>query len=191
MTVDQATFRQAMTRFPSGVTIVTTVDDSSQRWGFTASAFASLSLSPPLVLVCLDRSANCYSSFCATDRFAINILSADHEALARRFATKGIDKFAGVDFEPGEFELPLLSDAVATFECQRSALLPGGDHVILIGEALSIRLGSGTPAVLFNRRFWRFLESTAAVHPNGAAASRSTGPATGTTDRGDGMAEGA
>lgn len=189
MAVDEATFRQAMTCFPSGVTIVTMVDDLDQRWGFTASAFASLSLEPPLVLVCLDRSANCYPSFCVTDRFAINILGADHEPLARRFATKGIDKFEGVDFQPGEFRLPLLSDAVVTLECQRSALMPGGDHVILIGEPLSIRLGSGTPAVLFNRRFWRFLEVAAVVQSNGAAASRPAGPAS-TTKSGNGLAEG-
>jgi flavin reductase ActVB len=191
MTVDQGTLRQAMTRFPSGVTIVTMVDDSSQRWGFTASAFASLSLAPPLVLVCLDRSANCYPSFCVTDRFAINILGADHEALARRFATKGIDKFDGVDFEPGEFQLPLISDAVATLECQRAALMPGGDHVILIGEPLSIRLGGGTPAVLFNRRFWRFLEASSGVQSNGSAAGQPAAPATGITRGSNGIAEGA
>jgi flavin reductase ActVB len=170
--IDQGSFRQAMTRFPSGVTIVTMVDDSNQRWGFTASAFTSLSLAPPLVLVCLDRAANCYSSFCDTERFAINILGADHEALARRFATKGIDKFEGVDFQPGEFQLPLLSDAVVTLECQRSALMPGGDHVILIGEPLSIRLGNGTPAVLFDRRFWRFLEASSGVRSNGSSAGQ-------------------
>jgi flavin reductase ActVB len=169
MTIDPRTFRTAMTRFPSGVTIVTMVDDAERRWGFTASAFAFLSVEPPRLLVCLDRSANCYPHFCATDRFAINILGADHEVLARHFATKAIDKFAGLEFQPGEFRLPLLSDAVATLECQKSELMPGGDHVILIGEPLSIRLGSGTPAVLFNQRFWRLSEAAASVPANSAS----------------------
>jgi flavin reductase ActVB len=170
MTVDLTSFRKAMARFPSGVTIVTMIDDTDRRWGFTASAFASLSMEPPQLLVCLDRSANCYPYFCEADRFAVNILRADHEALARRFATKGIDKFADVAFEEGEFRLPLLSGAVATFECQKSALLPGGDHVILIGEPFSIRLRSGMPALLFNQRFWELPEAAAGVQTNGASA---------------------
>jgi flavin reductase ActVB len=169
MTVDLATFRRAMARFPSGVTIVTMIDDAGRRWGFTASAFASLSMEPPQLLVCLDRSANCYPYFREADRFAVSILRADHEALARRFATKGIDKFANVDFEEGEFRLPLLSDAVATLECQKSALVPGGDHVILIGEPLSIRLRSGTPALLFNQRFWKLPEGRPGMQANGAS----------------------
>jgi flavin reductase ActVB len=177
MTVDLTTFREAMARFPSGVTIVTMIDDTRRRWGFTASAFASLSMEPPQLLVCLDRSANCYPYFCQADRFAVNILSADHEALARRFATKGIDKFAGIDFMHGEFRLPLLSDAVAALECQKSTLVPSGDHVILIGEPLSIRLRSGTPAVLFNHRFW-MLSETGALQANGAGSSRPASPTT-------------
>jgi flavin reductase ActVB len=170
MTVDLTTFRKAMARFPSGVTIVTMIDDMERRWGFTASAFALLSMEPPQLLVCLDRSANCYPYFCEAERFAVNILRADQEALARRFAMKGIDKFADVDFEEGEFRLPLLSGAVATLVCQKSALLPGGDHVILIGEPFSIRLRSGTPALLFNQRFWKLPEAAAGVQANGASA---------------------
>jgi flavin reductase ActVB len=172
MTIDPRNFRQAMARFPSGVTIVTMIDDARRRWGFTASAFASLSVEPPQLLVCLDRSANCYSSFCEADRFAINVLGPSHEALARRFATKGIDKFAGHNFEPGEFGLPVLLDAVAALECQKSSLVPGGDHVILIGEPLSIRLGTGTPVVLFDQRFWKLPKATSSVRENGVRPGR-------------------
>lgn len=170
MTVDLTTFRKAMAHFPSGVTIVTMIDDASRRWGFTASAFASLSMEPPQLLVCLDRSADCYPYFCEADRFAVNILRADHEDMARRFATKGVDKFANLDLEQGEFRLPLLSEAVASLECQKSGLVPSGDHVILIGEPLSIRLRRGTPALLFNQRFWRLPEAAASVRANGATA---------------------
>jgi flavin reductase ActVB len=155
MSVDQGLFRQAMGRFPSGVTIVTTVDEHGRRWGFTASAFASLSLQPPRVLVCLDRSANCHQSFSSADRFAVNILGAEQEDLARHFATKASDKFGGKSFELGDLRMPLLPDAVATLECLTAGRLPGGDHTILVGEPVSIRLRSGPPAVLYDRRFWR------------------------------------
>jgi flavin reductase ActVB len=160
MSVDQGLFRQAMGRFPSGVTIVTTVDEHGRQWGFTASAFASLSLHPPRVLICLDRSANCHQSFSSADCFAVNILGAEHEDLARHFATKRIDKFGGKNFELGDLRLPLLSDAVATLECRTAGRLPGGDHTILVGEPVSIRLRSGSPAVFYDRRFWRLSGST-------------------------------
>jgi flavin reductase ActVB len=160
MSVDQGLFRQAMGRFPTGVTIVTTVDEHGRPWGFTASAFASLSLRPPQVLVCLDHSANCHDSFDSADRFAINILGAEHEELARHFATKAIDKFGGRVFEPGDLRLPLLPDAVATLECRAAGRLRGGDHTILIGEPVSIRLRSGPPAVFYNHRFWKLSEDS-------------------------------
>jgi flavin reductase ActVB len=157
MSIDGGTVRQAMGQFPSGVTIVTTVDQSGRWWGFTASAVTSLSLRPPRVLVCLACSANCYQAFFQADRMAVNVLGAGHEGLARRFATKGIDKFHstnGVRFEPGELELPVLQDAVAVLECEVTERLPAGDHMILIGAPSSIRVRAGAPAVLYDRRFW-------------------------------------
>jgi flavin reductase ActVB len=160
MSVDQALFLEAMGRFPSGVTIVTTVDERGRQWGFTASAFASLSLQPPRILVCLDRSANCHPSFSSADRFAVNILGTEHEELARHFATKMTDKFGGRNFHPGDLQLPLLPDAVATLECRTAGRLSGGDHTILVGEPVSIRLREGSPAVFYERRFWKLSEST-------------------------------
>jgi flavin reductase ActVB len=160
VSVDRALFLEAMGRFPTGVTIVTTVDHHGRQWGFTASSFASLSLQPPRVLVCLDASANCHPSFASADRFAVNILGAEHEELARHFATKMIDKFGGRNFELGDLQLPLLPDAVAALECRTASRLPGGDHTILVGEPVSIRLHSGSPAVFYDRRFWRLSDST-------------------------------
>jgi flavin reductase ActVB len=160
MSVDGALFVEAMGRFPTGVTIVTTIDEHDRRWGFTASSFASLSLQPPRILVCLDASADCHSSFTSVDRFAVNILGEEHEGLARHFATKMTDKFWGTNFEPGDLRLPLLPDAVATLECRAAGRLPGGDHTILVGEPVSIRLRSGSPAVFCDRRFWKLSQST-------------------------------
>jgi flavin reductase ActVB len=160
MSVDQSLFLEAMGRFPTGVTILTTVDRHGRQWGFTANSFASLSLQPPRILVCLDASANCHPSFTQADHFAVNILGAEHQDLARQFATKMIDKFGGTNFEPGDLRLPLLPDALAALECLTADRLPGGDHMILVGEPVSIRLRSGSPAVFCNRRFWRLSEHT-------------------------------
>jgi flavin reductase ActVB len=161
VSVDQLLFLEAMRQFPTGVTIVTTVDRDGRQWGFTASSFASLSLQPPLVLACLDSAANCHPSFSSADRFAVNILGAEHEGLARHFATKMVDKFGGWHFDTGDLRLPLVPDAVATLECRTAGRLPGGDHTILVGEPKSIRLRRGSsPAVFYDHRFWRLSNTT-------------------------------
>lgn len=151
-------FRDALSLWPSGVTIATTVDDRGQRWGFTASAFSSLSLDPPLVLVCLDAGADSHQTFSTADRFAVNVLRPHHQALALRFATKGDDKFAGGDFVAGEHGCPVLPDAVAVFECERYAALPGGDHTILVGSAVAVcsdpsTVSNGDAMLHFGRSF--------------------------------------
>lgn len=161
-TVGHASFREAMRRFPSGVTIVTTVDGGGRRWGFTASAFAFVSREPPQVLVCLDCSANCHPTFSVAERFVVNILGAEHAELARRFATKGIDKFGPDAFELGELRLPVLRDALVVLECRTTARLSGGDHTILLGEAVSTRLQAGAPAVVYDRRFWKLADAMTA-----------------------------
>src|SRR4051812_11360247 len=94
-------FREAMAKFASGVTIVTTADSDGAWWGFTASAFSSLSLTPPLILVCLAASAESHPAFAAAAGFIVNVLGSEHEELALRFATKGADKFQGDTFRRG------------------------------------------------------------------------------------------
>lgn len=154
-------FREAMTRFASGVTIVTTADEDGRWWGFTASAFTSLSLSPPLVLACLATSADSHPVFMRAPAFVVNILGREHEALALRFATKGADKFGGGEFRPGRAEgLPVLDDAVVSLKCRTHDRYEGGDHTILIGavEYLNLRHNS-RPAVHYSRRFWELIEA--------------------------------
>ncbi len=155
VTEEQLRFKEAMARFASGVTIVTTTDDAGQSWGFTASSFCSLSLQPPLVLVCLDRSADCYPVFCARPRFLVNILSTQHRELALRFATKGGDKFAAQPFVGHDGDgLPALPDAVATVSCRLRDCHDGGDHVILVGEADGADVTDGAPLVHAGRGFF-------------------------------------
>jgi flavin reductase ActVB len=151
-------FRAAMSMWPSGVTITTTVDGDGLRWGFTASAFSSLSLEPPLILVCLAAAAKCHETFVGAKSFAVNLLSTRHEQLALRFATRGTDKFKDANFKPGQTGSPILTDAVASLECVPHATVPAGDHTILIGKVVHADVNatareSASAMVHFARRF--------------------------------------
>jgi flavin reductase ActVB len=153
-------FKDAISNFPSGVTIIMTADGDGRWWGFTASAFTSLSLEPPLVLVCLSKSASCHAVFAAAEEFSVNILRPHHERLAKTFATRGADKFAlaGGSFQVGKDGVPTLRDALVTMMCQRYRAVDGGDHTILIGRVVSAYAGSGEPMVFCRRNFWHIAE---------------------------------
>jgi flavin reductase ActVB len=140
-----------MTRFASGITIVTTVDREGRRHGFTATAFSSVSATPPLVLVCLDKSARCHPEFVSTTEYAISILRSEHWDIAKRFASKIDDKFTNA-FVDDEFGLSYLPNALASLVCQAEQLIDAGDHTILIGKVVRVRLGDGIPAVFYGRK---------------------------------------
>jgi flavin reductase ActVB len=156
-------YRDAMARFATGVTIVTTSDPDGRWWGFTASSFTSLSINPPLILVCLAQDARCHPVFTAKPTFQVNVLGHEHEQLAARFATKGADKFAGDDFRPGKDGLPVLENALVTMRCRTVERTGGGDHTILIARVEDTRLRcGGTPAVHADRRYWDLVPREAA-----------------------------
>ncbi|MCX5443838.1 flavin reductase family protein [Streptomyces sp. NPDC057651] len=159
--LDPAAFRSALAQFPSGVTIVTTRSDAGTLHGFTASSFAALSLDPPLVLVCLDRGADCFPVFMAAKQFVVNIVTDAQSELAIKFATKGENKFAYGNFEVDEAGHPLLPDAAAVIRCELEQALPGGDHVILIGRVHDARTGSGKPVTWYRGDFLPLGESAA------------------------------
>jgi len=161
--IHASAFKEAMGRFPSGVVIATTLDREGKPWGFTASSFSSVSLDPPLVLVCLAKTAECHAAFVAARLFSINILAADGEALARRFAMRGARKFDGDEFFVGEHGLPVIRTAVAALVCRKFADYDGGDHTIIVGEVQSVNhVAAGDAMVYFRRKFWRL-----AVPPTG------------------------
>jgi len=146
--------KRAFSLFPSGVVIATTRDTEGRPHGFTASSFSALSLDPPMLLVCIAHSAQCYAAFMHARHFAINILRPEHEALALRFATRGADKFAGDAFDVEMQGMPVLRDAAASFACRVAGRLPGGDHTILTGQVEASRCGRDGAAMLhFQRRF--------------------------------------
>ncbi|MGW2100997.1 flavin reductase family protein [Streptomyces olivaceoviridis] len=163
MTVDRSLFTRAMARVPAPVTIATTVDVSGGRWGFTGSSFSSLSLTPPLVLICLDKKASTHHAFVTAERFLVNVLAADQSDVALRFARSGVDRFADGDMETCEFGLPGLRDAAARVACALHDIVDGGDHSILIGRVEAIHTGDGVPLVYSDRSFGRPVPEATAV----------------------------
>lgn len=154
--------KRAFSLLPSAVAIVTALDEEGAPHGFTASAFTPLSIDPPMILVCLNRSAQCYPAFLAADRFAVNVLRPEHQELALRFATRGADKFADAPFVQKAMRPPLLDSALASLECVAADRLPGGDHVILIGLVEQIRFEDRGAAMVHFARSFRALELSTA-----------------------------
>jgi flavin reductase ActVB len=152
--VDLSEFRDAMARFATGVAIVTTCDEAGTPYGFTASSFCSVSLVPPLVLVCLARSARSHSVFTRNPNFAISILRSTHAELAQRFASTIPDRFAPGGFSYTPQGSIVLDEALAVVECSVYSRHEAGDHVIMVGEVGQVVLAErGGPAVYFDRGF--------------------------------------
>ncbi|MDQ0598287.1 flavin reductase ActVB [Streptomyces canus] len=144
----------AMSRVPAPVTVVTTVDTDGRRWGFTATSFTSLSLDPPLILVCLNKAASTHRAFTTTDRFLVNLLAHGQHQVARTFARSGVDRFAEGDMEPCEGGLPGSPDACARVACALHAVLDGGDHSILVGRVVETYVDDDrTPLLHYDRTF--------------------------------------
>jgi flavin reductase (DIM6/NTAB) family NADH-FMN oxidoreductase RutF len=143
-------FRTALGMFATGVTIVTARTPEGELIGLTANSFNSVSLSPPLVLWSLARAAGSLAAFSTGSHYAINILAADQQALAQRFATRGADRWAGVAFVQGAGGAPLLAGAAATFECFNRSRYEEGDHVIFVGEVEHCSHRAGASPLLFH-----------------------------------------
>ncbi len=137
-------FKQAMRRFVSGVTVVTTAADGVKT-GITVSAFSSLSLDPPLVLICIDKNAAAHDVIQRAGKFAVNILGADQESVSNRFASREEDKFGGVTWHEGTSGLPVLDGSLANVECELHESLTGGDHTIFVGRVVATNVADGGP----------------------------------------------
>ena len=148
-------FRHVLSHFASGVTIVTTCDADQRPTGLTASAFASVSLDPPLVLICVDHKSQSFPHMRESGRFAINILNQEHEALSRRFASSRLDKFDGVAFRMGTLGVPLIDQALGSLECRTVNAHVEGDHTIFVGRVESVHVGEGEPLVYYSGRYHR------------------------------------
>ena len=148
MAIDEAGFKAAMSHFASGVTIVTT-EHGGRPYGMTVASFASLSLRPPLVLVCIEKSVKTHDAIVAARKFGVSILGADQADISTRFASRSDDKFSGIDVKRGELGVPLIAGALTTLECSVHDQLPGGDHSIFVGEVVRAATRDGVPLLYF------------------------------------------
>ena len=148
-------FRRLLGHFASGVTIVTTSDGDGRPAGLTVSAFASLSLDPPLILVCVDHKSQSYPVLKDNHGFVVNILGTDHEALSRRFASTRLDKFDGVAFTLGTLGVPLIDAALAHLECRTVSAHVEGDHTIFVGHVEAVGVGEGDPWLYYGGKYHR------------------------------------
>jgi flavin reductase (DIM6/NTAB) family NADH-FMN oxidoreductase RutF len=151
-------FRHVLGHFATGVTVVTTCDADGRPTGLTASAFSSVSLDPPLILVCVDHKSQSYPALRERRRFAVNILAADQEAISRRFASSRLDKFDGVAHRISDLGLPLVDGAIARLECVTVSMHVEGDHTIFVGRVERANASGGDPLLYSRGRYERLAD---------------------------------
>jgi flavin reductase (DIM6/NTAB) family NADH-FMN oxidoreductase RutF len=150
MSLDPDEFRSVLGRFASGVTVVTCTDAQGRDCGITVSAFASLSLQPPLVVMCIDHDASTLPALMAASHFVVNILAAHQEAIARRFSMPDAEqRFEGLGFTRTQAGGAVLEDVLASLECRAVQSIPGGDHTIFVGEVETATARSATPLLYY------------------------------------------
>lgn len=138
-------FRDALGCYPTGVTVITTMDATGEPRGFTANSFTSVSLDPPLLLVCLAKSAHSHPVFTETRSFSVNVLSDKQREVSGLFASKAPDKFSKVAWSMSDVQTPVIHDSLASFHCHVEQLVDAGDHTILIGRVQSFATAQGKP----------------------------------------------
>jgi flavin reductase (DIM6/NTAB) family NADH-FMN oxidoreductase RutF len=152
---DPRELRNAMGRFATGVCVVTTATADGRAAGLTVNSFSSVSLDPPLVAWCLGRHAPSMAAFAAADCFAVHVLSADQQHIAQHFARPSDNKFAAVEDQlaVGHGNVPVLTEALARFECRKFAMTDCGDHVMMIGQVERFGYSSRPPLLFHAGRF--------------------------------------
>lgn len=153
MPINTKELRNALGKFATGVTIVTTRDAAGTDTGVTANSFNSVSLDPPLILWSLAKNSASLAAFNEAEHFAVHILAADQEALSNRFAQRGIDKFAGLAVARGSDGIPLLHGCAARLQCRVAHRYEGGDHIILIGQVLDFEHCESKPLAYLSGRY--------------------------------------
>ena len=146
-------YRRALAQFTTGVTIVTTRTAAGSPTGLTVNSFNSVSLDPPLILWSLSLKAGALPAFRDCPSYAINVLAADQLELAKRFALRGVDRFAGTEWHAGPGELPVINGSVATLIAQNRNQHLEGDHIIFVGEVTEFDVTGGPPLVFHDGRY--------------------------------------
>jgi flavin reductase ActVB len=147
--VDPSTFCAVVGHSPCGVSVVTARDADGCSHGITVSSYASLSLDPPMMLICIDTRSRIHPVLSVARSFAVNILSAEQESLARQFSSRADDRFAGIRCSPGKSGDLLIADALAFLECRLVNAVRAGDHTIFIGAVSAAQARDGTPLLRY------------------------------------------
>lgn len=154
---DSRTLRDALGCFATGVTVVTCFDADGAPVGITANSFTSVSLDPPLLLVCIHKKAACATALAGSEHFAVNVLQTGQQPASIRFSTKQDDRFGANDWSQGEFGAPVLQESLSVFECERNAVHDGGDHHILVGRVVKASFNDELDPLLYFRGSYRRL----------------------------------
>lgn len=153
MPVSEDEFRRALSCFASGVNVVTTIDAAGELHGLTVSAFCSVSLAPPLVLICIEKTTASHFAFRESGAFVVNILNESQVGLSEHFATPFADKFTAVDYQAGILGIPVLANTLASLECRIKHDFDGGDHSIFVAEVEKTSIGEGRPLLYFKSEY--------------------------------------
>ena len=153
MPISKDEFNAALGRFTSGVTVVTTKDAHGDLHGITVSAFCSVSLEPPLILICIEKKTGSHHAFVEAKKFVVNILAEGQEEISNQFAFRHEDKFEGISFRYGIDELPILDDCLVNLECRLKDSYDGGDHTIFVGEIHQAHVSDKNPLTYFHGNY--------------------------------------
>lgn len=154
--MDPKQLRNVLGHYPSGVTVVTAMHDD-EPVGFACQSFHALSLDPPMIVILVGKTSTSWQRIRVADNFAVNVLSAEQEALCRAFAVSGADKFAGVEWNAGPLGAPVLEGSSAWFNCRIDSELDGGDHLIVTAHILEMGNDPDREPLLFHRGAFRSL----------------------------------
>src|SRR5690625_1595248 len=144
-------FRQALGNYPTGVTVVTGMNEDGDPIGLTVNSFASVSVDPLLILWSVDENVSTYETFKKIDKFAVNILAEDQRDVAITFSTKEEERFQNSDWELSEHGLPILSNVIATLQCETYETVEVGDHTTLFGKVIGVSASDRAP-LLYHKR---------------------------------------
>lgn len=148
-----ALFKELMGNYPTGVTVVTTVDENGTPLGLTVNSFASVSIDPLMILWSIDKRVSSYEPFTKADKFAVHVLADDQGDICSLFAMKGTDRFGSCEWKTSEHGLPIISGALGVLQCKTHQVVEAGDHSILIGEVIDIVSEQKDPLLYHRRKF--------------------------------------
>ena len=157
MDLDSKAFRDALGAFPTGIAVITASFGDLSHIGITVNSFTSVSLEPPLLLVCLHKQATSAPPLVAASHFAINVLQTGQQPASITFSTRVEDRFGCTPWSRGEAGAPILEESLCVFECERYAVYEGGDHHILVGQVVKASFDAGLDPLLYFRGKYRRL----------------------------------